>query len=158
VTVPFMVLIGAAVLIVDVSLGQFLSIGPARPSLSLLFVVYAGLTRGPIEGTLFGFGLGLAQDLLGGLPLGASALCFSIVGFACGKLWHEGSFRMIWPWSVFVFSAAVFVETVSSYLYSQSTGLPFTMFFTRAGMASATYTTVFGMLWFLSPLHRVRKA
>ena len=157
-SLPVLIFLAAIVLLMDVSLGQFLSIGPARPSLSLLFVVYTGLMRGPIEGTLFGFGLGLGQDMLGGLPLGASAFTYSVIGFACGKLWSEGPLRMIWPWSVFVLAASLFAEVISSYLYAQTTGLPFSSLYVSAGLTSAAYTTVFGMLWFLSPLHRVRKA
>lgn len=157
-SVPVLILIGVVVLLLDASLGQFLSIGAARPSLNLLFVVYTGLTRGPIEGTIFGLGMGLGQDMLGGLPLGASAFTYSIVGFACGKLWSEGSFRMMWPWSVFVLAAALFAEAVAAFLYSQALGLPFSPLYIKAGLSSAAYTTVFGILWFLSPLHRVRKA
>lgn len=157
-SLPVVLIFAALVLLLDAGLGQFLSIGPARPSLNLLFVVYTGLTRGPIEGTLFGFGFGLGQDLLGGLPTGASALTYSTVGFACGKLWSEGPFRMIWPWSVFVLAAALFAEVIASFLYAQTSGLPFSPLFTSAGLTSAAYTTVLGMLWFLSPLHRVRKA
>lgn len=157
-SLPVRILSGIIVLLLDAGLGQFLSIGPARPSLNLLFVVYTGLMRGPIEGTIFGFGMGLGQDLLGGLPLGASVFTYSVIGFACGKLWGEGSFRMIWPWSVFVLAASLFAEAISSYLTSQLTGLPFSPLFSKAGLASATYTTVLGILWFLSPLHRVRKA
>ena len=157
-SLPVVILWAAFVLLLDSGLGQFLSIGPARPSLILLFVVYTGLTRGPIEGTLFGFGLGLGQDLLGGLPMGASAFTYSMVGFGCGKLWSEGSFRMIWPWGVFVLLAALFAEAIACFLSAQSIGLPFSSLFTSAGLTSAAYTTAFGMLWFLSPLHRVRKA
>lgn len=157
-SLPILIVLAAIVLLLDAGLGQFLSIGPARPSLNLLFVVYTGLMHGPIEGTIFGFGVGLGQDLLGGLPMGASAFTYSIVGFACGKLWGEGTFRMFWPWGVFVLLAAVFAEAVSSFLSAQASGLPFSSLFTTAGLTSAAYTTVFGMLWFLSPLHRVRKA
>ncbi len=157
-SLPVVILLAVIVFMLDVGLGQLLSIGPARPSLTLLFAVYAGLTRGPIEGTLIGFALGLGQDLLGALPVGASALAFSVIGFACGKLWSEGTFRMVWPWSVFVLLGAVMYEALASYLQAQTTGLAFSPIFVNAGLTSAVYTTVFGILWFLSPLHRVRKA
>ena len=157
-TLPIAVLLAIIVFALDMGLGQLLSVGPARPSLILLFVVYAGLTRGPIEGTLFGFSLGLGQDILGSLPLGASSFTFAIVGFACGKLWGEGQFRMVWPWSVFVLGGAIFYEAIAAYLHAQSGGLAFSTLYVRAGLTSAIYTTVLGMLWFLSPLHRVRKA
>ena len=157
-SLPTVILFAILVFALDVGLGQLLSIGPARPSLILLYTVYIGLTRGPIEGTLFGFALGLSQDFLGALPLGASALAFSVIGFASGKLWRDGQFRMVWPWSIFVLGGALFYEAIAAYLHSQSSGMEFSPLFVQAGLTSAAYTTVFGILWFLSPLHRVRKA
>ena len=85
-------------LLLDVSLGGLLTILDVRPSLTLPFVIYMGLQRGPVEGVLFGAGLGLALDIFGGLPLGASMLAYSIVGFFSGKLWEGGPFRILWPW------------------------------------------------------------
>ena len=157
-SLPFVVFLAAIVFMLDVGLGQLLSIGPARPSLILLFTVYAGLTRGPIEGTIFGFALGLGQDVIGALPLGASAFTFSVIGFCCGKLWNEGSFRMVWPWSIFVLIGALFYEMIAAYLRAQAMGTDFSTLYMQAGLTSAAYTTVLGILWFLSPLHRVRKA
>jgi rod shape-determining protein MreD len=156
-SLPFAILLSVLVFALDVGLGQLLSIGPARPSLTLLFIVWAGLIRGPIDGTLFGFAMGLGQDLLGALPIGASAFAFTVVGFGCGKLWSEGAFRMVWPWGTFVLAGALLYEAIASYLQAQASGLSFSILFAGAGLMSAAYTVVLGMLWFLSPLHRVSK-
>ncbi len=149
-------LVGFLLLILDVTLGGLLSLGAVRPSLTLPFVVYVGLLQGPIAGSLFGVSLGLGQDIMGALPLGATSFAYSIVGFACGKLWNEGPFRLLWPWSVFLLVAGTFVEAVANYLVARGTGLDFMPLYLRSGLPAAAYTTVLGLLWFLSPLHRVR--
>ena len=61
-------IIGLVLMILDAALGGMLTLGAVRPSLTLPLIVYVGLRRGPVEGTLFGFALGLGQDMLGALP------------------------------------------------------------------------------------------
>jgi rod shape-determining protein MreD len=150
------ILIAVVLLILDVSLGGLLSLGSIRPSLVLPFVVYIGLRRGPIEGTLYGAALGLGQDILGALPLGATSFSYCVVGFACGKLWSEGSFRLFWPWGTSLVLAGLLVEALARYLISRGTGLAFLPLYFSSGLPTVAYTTVLGLLWFLSPLHRVR--
>lgn len=149
-------LIAFVLLVLDASLGGLLTLGSVRPSLTLPFVVYVGLLRGPVPGTLFGAVLGLGADLLGALPLGASSFAYSVVGFVCGKLWREGAFRLLWPWGTFLFAGAVVSELVAHYLISRGTGLALGPLLLASGLPAATYTSVLGLLWFLSPLHRVR--
>jgi rod shape-determining protein MreD len=152
-------LIGVALLVVDVSLGGLLALGVIRPSLTLPFIVYIGLMRGPIAGAVFGAVFGLGQDILGSLPLGATSFAYSVIGFACGKLWNsESPFRLLWPWGAFLLGACVFQEAVAHYLVARGTGLEFLPLYLRSGLPAALYTTMLGLLWFLSPLHRVRSS
>ena len=149
-------LIAFALLILDVSLGGLLTLGSVRPSLTLPLIVYIGLLRGPIPGTLFGTVIGFGADILGALPLGATSFAFCCVGFISGKLRGEGAFRLLWPWGTFLMIGAAFTEVFAHYLMSRGAGLPFLPLFLRSGLPGAFYTTVLGLLWFLSPLHRVR--
>lgn len=151
-----MALIAFVLLVLDASLGGLLTLGSVRPSLTLPFVVYVGLLRGPVPGTLFGAALGLGADVLGALPLGATSFAYSVIGFVCGKLWHEGAFRLMWPWGTFLFAGAVFSELVAHYLVSRGTGLALGPLLLTSGLPAALYTSLLGLLWFLSPLHRVR--
>jgi rod shape-determining protein MreD len=150
--------IALLLLVLDVSLGGLLSLGPVRPSLTLPLIVYIGLQRGPIEGSVFGFALGLGQDIMGSLPLGATSFTYSVIGFACGKLWQGGSFRLMWPWGSFLLSACIFEEAIAHYLVSRGTGVEFMPLYFQSGLPSAVYTTALGLIWFLSPLHRVRSS
>lgn len=149
-------LMALVLLVLDVSLGGLLTLGSVRPSLTLPLIVYIGLLRGPVPGTLFGAALGLGVDILGALPLGATSFAFCIVGFVSGKLWHEGAFRLLWPWGSFLMVGAAFTEAFAHYLMSHGMGLPFLPLFMRSGLPGAFYTTILGLLWFLSPLHRER--
>ena len=151
-------IVGTVLVVLDVTLAGLLTIGSTmiRPSLTLPFIVYVGLQHGPIAGTLAGAAVGMAFDLLSSGPLGGSVFAFSIVGFFCGKLWDEGTFRLLWPWGAFLLVSALFSVSVAYYLYSRGTGTEFWPLYWQSGAPAAVYTTVLGLLWFLSPLHRVR--
>lgn len=62
-----------------------IEIGGIRPDLLVAFVVYFGWMRGPIPGTLGGFGVGLLQDLDASGPLGMNAFAKSVVGFLVAR-------------------------------------------------------------------------
>lgn len=62
-----------------------MEIGGVRPDLLVAFVVYFGWMRGPVAGTLGGFGIGLIQDLDASGPLGLNALAKTVVGFLVAK-------------------------------------------------------------------------
>src|SRR5262245_65685953 len=56
------------------------------PDLPVVLVVLLALRRGSEVGCIIGFALGVAQDVIGGGPLGLHALSKSIVGFVAGDL------------------------------------------------------------------------
>jgi len=147
---------GLVLVILDVSLGGLLTLGAARPSLTLPFVVYVGLSRHPIEAVLFGLGIGLCQDLFGSLPLGATALAYTVIAFACAKLWGESWIRLWWPWGVFLTCAGIADQAFAHYLLARGSGYSFFPVFLAAGLPSVAYTTLLGIMWYVSPLHRVR--
>jgi rod shape-determining protein MreD len=73
-------------LLIQLALVHRLAIGGIRPDLTVLLLVFLSLRRGPVVGTLLGFGLGLLQDLLVPATLGMNMLAKSILGYAMGKL------------------------------------------------------------------------
>jgi rod shape-determining protein MreD len=56
------------------------------PDLPVVLVVLLAIRRGPEVGCVIGFALGVAQDVIGGGPLGLHALSKSLVGFVAGDL------------------------------------------------------------------------
>lgn len=75
----------AAALVLQSAFLSRIGIGGIRPDLLVAFVVYFGWVRGPIAGSLGGFGVGLIQDLDAAGPLGLNALCKTVVGFLVAK-------------------------------------------------------------------------
>jgi rod shape-determining protein MreD len=153
---PVLAGISLLLLLLDVTLGGLLTVWNVRPSLTLPFVIYLGLQQGPIEGVLFGAGLGLGEDIFGTLPLGATMLSYTVVGFFSGKLWDGGPFRVLWPWSVFLLIGAIISEMILHYFVPQGARSEFFTIFLRSGIPTALYTTAVGLLWYLSPLHRLK--
>jgi cell shape-determining protein MreD len=153
-----MALIGVILVILDVTIAGLLSIGSSfiQPSLTLPLVVYVGINSGPIVGTLVGAATGLLLDLIGGTALGGTVFAYCVAGFFCGKLWDDGPVRIFWPWGAFLLVSAIFSQVVFHYLYSRGSGVDFAPLFMQHGLPAAAYTTVLGLIWFLSPLHRVR--
>jgi rod shape-determining protein MreD len=56
------------------------------PDVPIVLAVLLGLRYGAEAGSVAGFALGLAQDVVGGGPLGLHALSKGLVGFAAGEL------------------------------------------------------------------------
>jgi rod shape-determining protein MreD len=73
------------VLVLQSTILHRIEIAGVRPDLLVAFVVYFGWMRGPIAGTLGGFGIGLVQDLDAAGPLGLNALSKTVVGFLVAK-------------------------------------------------------------------------
>lgn len=73
------------VLLLQAAFAHRIAIAGIRPDLLVAYVVYLGWMRGPIAGTLGGFGIGLYQDLDAPGPFGLNALSMSVVGFLVAK-------------------------------------------------------------------------
>jgi rod shape-determining protein MreD len=73
-----------AVLLVQTTLLGPVRLWGARPDLLLLAVVALAMTSGPLSGAHFGFWAGLAADLLLELPVGVSALVYTLTGYLVG--------------------------------------------------------------------------
>jgi rod shape-determining protein MreD len=58
----------------------------AKPELLLLMTVALGMSEGPAFGATTGFVMGLSTDLVLQLPAGVSALTFTIIGYAAGRV------------------------------------------------------------------------
>ena len=73
------------VLVLQATLLYRIEIAGIRPDLLVAFVVYIAWMRGPVAGTLTGFGVGLLQDLDASGPLGLNAFSKSLVAFLVAK-------------------------------------------------------------------------
>lgn len=71
------------------TLGAWLTVAGAHPDLMLALVVVASLTGGSSRGAIIGFALGLLSDLFLDTPFGLSALTDVLVGYGVGMLSTE---------------------------------------------------------------------
>ena len=58
----------------------------SKPELLLLMVVALAMAEGAMFGTVAGFVMGLATDLVMGLPQGLTALTYTVAGYVVGRL------------------------------------------------------------------------
>lgn len=95
------VALGIAVLVLQLVLSEFLSVDGVRPDFLLIFLIYVSISEGSLAGVIFGFVLGLLEDLLSaGSFLGLAPLTKCITGFLVGRL--HGQFARMNP---FIFHA-----------------------------------------------------
>ena len=58
----------------------------SKPELLLLMVVALAMSEGPTFGTVAGFSMGLATDLVLELPQGLTALTYTVAGYVVGRI------------------------------------------------------------------------
>lgn len=92
--VPF--LTALAVLLLQMSLSDLLTIRGLRPDFILIYVVYVSLKWGSLTGVIAGFSMGLMEDALSaGSLMGLAPLTKSLTGFLVGRL--QGSYNRMSP-------------------------------------------------------------
>jgi rod shape-determining protein MreD len=127
---------------------EVVTIKGIRLDLALLILVYIGLTKGPTQGVIFGFLIGLLLDVFTPQRLGLGALIKSLIGFTVGNfkdnLFLESSYSK---------GAIVFLSVILNDLlyYLLSEGVTLFTFHTIIyySLPSALYTCGAGILLFV---------
>jgi rod shape-determining protein MreD len=90
------------ILLLQTTFLPYISLAGYLPDLFVYYLVFIALKRGQIEATVFGFIIGLLQDIVGIKFLGLAALSKTIAGFILGYFFNEntgeqtlGSYRYI---------------------------------------------------------------
>lgn len=84
----------ALLLAVAIVLEARLRVGGVSPNLTLIFVYYIGLRRGPSGGLLAGAGLGMLSDILAGSIIGPNLMGKCTAGYMSGFL--KGGWLFTW--------------------------------------------------------------
>lgn len=119
-----------------------MEIGGIRPDLLVAFVVYFGWMRGPIAGTLGGFGIGLIQDLDASGPLGLNALAKTIVGFLVAKAGFRVHRSNVGVRFAFFFAAMLVHDLIYYAVATGGDGGEFMKQFFMKAIPTAVYTTI----------------
>ena len=113
-------------LVIETSiLGEATLVG-AKPQVLLVITVALAMGEGPALGAGFGFSSGLASDLLTGLPVGLTAITYTIVGYAVGAIRAQVQTPTAWFPAAMEFAATfagvLFYGAVSLLLGQEAAG------------------------------------
>lgn len=116
--------------------------------LSIVILVYIALSRGPVSGVVFGFGLGLLADIFTPQTLGFGALVKCLIGFSVGSF-KDSLYLDSWYSKGGMIFFALILNDLLYYILTR--GLNASTFETliNYSLLSAVYTSGVGMLIFL---------
>jgi len=119
------------------------------PDIVLIGVVYFGIRRGKLAGSISGFLAGLILDFLSFSFLGLMALSKSTAGFLAGYFSNENKIERYTTSYIFiivVFGCSLFNNLLYFTIYFQGTSLQFSDIIFRYVLPTAVYTSVFSIV------------
>ncbi|MBS1492159.1 MAG: rod shape-determining protein MreD [Bacteroidetes bacterium] len=121
------------------------------PDLVILMVIYVGIVRGHIEGSIIGFLSGLMIDTLSGSFLGLSALSYTIAGFIAGYFCIKEREEFLNKYYLIgiVFLCALIGNSIYFLIFYQGSPISIFNIFLIYVLSTTTYTTIVGSLFIL---------
>jgi rod shape-determining protein MreD len=127
---------------------EVVSIKGIRLDLAILILVYIGLTKGPTQGVIFGFLIGLLLDVFTPQGLGLGALIKSLIGFAVGNFKDNLFLESSYSKGAIVFLSVIFNDLLY-HLFSEGVTLFTFHTILYYSLPSAFYTCGAGVLLFV---------
>jgi rod shape-determining protein MreD len=127
------------------TVAERIAIGSVAPDFVVVCVILFGLQRGPTQGALFGFAVGLLVDLGNPSYLGLNALTKTLVGYIGGRLRSAASPGALVLALVF-FLAALVHDVVYFFVYLWPRVGSAVVSILTNGLPSALYTALTGIL------------
>jgi len=119
------------------------------PDIVLIGLVYIGIKKGKITGSVGGFIFGMLFDILSFSFLGLMALSKTTAGFAAGFFNNENKIERYLNTYIFVlivFLCSIFNNIIYFALYFQGTSLLFQDIVLKYVIPTALYTAFFGII------------
>lgn len=141
-------IVGLLLAVLQSTVLSFISIGGIAPDLLIIFCVWTAVWEGQWAGIFFGFGAGLALDLLSNDVIGTNALAKTLVGFTAGFFFKENFQKKITGSYKFILISllCVFIHNALYYIfYVKTTEISYFYFFLKYGIASTLYTALFSI-------------
>jgi rod shape-determining protein MreD len=146
-------LIGVVIVILQITLVNFISIFSVKPDLLLIFVVVRGLASGATAGVIWGFSMGFLLDAVSGGLTGMGSLAYSVAGFIAGQV---GTGKLIgrahYLYALGLSAAVVYVIFLYFGEPWKEQGLFIPLL--QHTLPGILYTYGVGMLWMMSPFCR----
>ncbi len=147
----FSLLLTAGCVIIQSTFMHNIEIYGVIPDIALIVIVFSSNSSGPMRGQILGFSAGLIQDFLSACPLGFNALNKTITGFIYGKLKGKLFLDSILLPVIFVVTATIFKEIISSleimiFLPDGGAGVFGKSFFIELGLNAFLSPFIFALL------------
>jgi rod shape-determining protein MreD len=152
-----MVIALAVAIVLQASVVPYIAIGPFRPDLVILVLVFSAARLGPFIGIIAGFATGLVVDSLSTGYLGLSSFTFSIVAFLVGKTFYTDGPLPLDRWAVASGVGTLANSLLFAYFYSLGVVPSYGTLVLKQVLPMVLYTWVLGMLWGISPLYEKRR-
>lgn len=138
-------------IILHTTLIKFFSIRDIVPDILIVCIGYVAIREGQVAGTISGFLIGLALDLLSGQDgmLGLSALSKTVAGFTAGYFYNENKVMQTLGSYVFiiVIGVSAFVHNILYFtIFLQGTTLGVWEMMLRYGIPATLYTAAVSLL------------
>ena len=118
------------------------------PDIVVIAVVYIGVKRGNIDGSIAGFISGLILDILSGTFLGLLALSYSVAGFIAGYFKREdGKYLTKYYFLLILFLCSFIGNFIYFEIYFQGTVVLFWEVLTKYVTSTSTYTTLVSIIF-----------
>jgi rod shape-determining protein MreD len=132
----------AAVLTLNTTAFDRISIWGAKPDLLLAIVVYLSLFKGPVWGIIAGFVLGVLQDAQSHHVLGLNAASKAVVGYAASRTWEGLDKESAYTQMAVIFGAGLLHNLLFFILYSGTQVGQVPGLMVRSGFLGALYTAL----------------
>ncbi len=145
------ILLSLLLFLVHSTLVKFLSIRDITPDILVVWIVYLSIREGQLVGTVAGFLIGLAVDLMSGSDgmLGLSALAKTVAGFAAGYFYNENKTQQTlggYPFIIAVAVASLLHNIIYFVIFLQGSPLGLQSIILMYGIPATLYTAAVGFL------------
>lgn len=138
-------------IVIQTTVVPLFSIANIIPDLLLIWVVYIALTKGQLTATVFGFFVGLVDDMLNSGVIGLNAFIKTLIAFLAGYFYNEN--KKNYPvgeiqFLVLLFFASLLHNSMYLFFIVQGTEMSFFNAMFRSGIFATVYTEMFSLLPF----------
>ena len=136
-------------ILIQMQVVRLLTLEGITPDILTIWIVYLALKEGQLQGTIWGFVVGLLFDFMTGSFIGLAALTKTICGFMAGYFHNEnktamtlGSYRFI----VIVLVVSLIHNTLYFIVFTQGSEIGLLRAIFQVGLATTLYTAAVTLL------------
>ncbi|MBI4546603.1 MAG: rod shape-determining protein MreD [Ignavibacteriae bacterium] len=136
-------------IVIQTQIVRLVSLHGITPDLLIIWIVYIGLKEGQIKATLWGFGIGLATDLVTGNFIGLTALTKTASGFVAGYFYNENKVQLTlssYRFILIVLIVSLVHNTLYFIIFTRGSEIGLFQAVFTVGLAATLYTAMISLL------------